>query len=237
MRKKFPKNEKVILIGVVKNRRDLKLIRKEHWYRMPARYAPVRTYTHIAFYQPAVFGNKGKQIRYFARVKGNAIRTRRDLLPNEHSHARANELYIQVRLGNIQQLKPPVRNTVPRRVVFGFTTLRALKHARNMLDVYEIVPTEVIVGRLLKHMHIHAVPQYPLHNEGKRFRIDFAILRRQGNIAIECDNHKAHRGHAQHEKDILKNKMLRKHGWYVLRISDSDIISNLPMCVKKIHSV
>ena len=232
--KRLLKNKKLVLIAVVKCERDLELIRNEHWYRIPARYAPVRQYTHIAFYQPAVFGIEGKQIRYFAKVRGNLARVRSDLLPNEHSHPRARDLYVQVRLGRIQKLAHPVQNTTPRRVSFGFSTIKTLKRAKNILNVYAVIPSEAIIGRLLRHMRIRATPQYRVTCDSTRFRLDFAIISARAKIAIECDNVKVHRSAAQKEHDRFKDIVLKKHGWRVIRITDVDIATNLKQCARLI---
>ena len=67
MRKKSAPEE-AVLVGVLKNRRDLDLLFREHWYRIPVFYMPKRKFRYLAFCQPAAFGRGGKSMRYYARV-------------------------------------------------------------------------------------------------------------------------------------------------------------------------
>ena len=56
--------QNVVLVGVLKNRADLRILLRERWYRVPALFTPKRQFTHVAFYQPATFERGGKRIRY-----------------------------------------------------------------------------------------------------------------------------------------------------------------------------
>jgi len=61
-----------------------------------------------------------------------------------------------------------------------------------------------------------------------------AIFCRQGKIAIECDNKKAHSSRQQCKKDKIKNAFLRRRGWRVIRLTEQAIMSNLPNCINRV---
>ncbi len=228
------KIDKIVLVGVLKNRRDLNILLTENWYRIPAAYAPTRRFDYLAFYQPTLFGRHGKCIRYYARVLSSRIIKRGDLLPDELNHLRAHDYYLWVRVGKIKELTRPIRNIIPRRISFGFTTLNHLLKSKNVLQLYNVIPTEQIVGEGLSRAGIKTIAQYYVLSGKKRYCLDFAVFCKQGPIAIECDNKKAHSSLRQREKDKIKNIFLRRHGWIVIRLPEHDIVSDLKGCIVRI---
>ena len=225
---------KIVLVGVLKNRRDLEILLTRNWYRIPLSQAPTRPFHYLAFYQPAVFGREGKRIRYYARALSQQIVKRGNLLRGEPNHPRARDDYIRFRVGRIIALSRPIRNILPRRISFGFTTLRRLFTAQNILQVYNVVPTEEIISDGLAQASIKAIPQYYVLGGKKRYCLDFAVFCRRGAIAIECDNKKAHSGSWQRKKDKIKNGYLRRRGWTVIRLTEYDIVSDAEGCLRRV---
>jgi very-short-patch-repair endonuclease len=252
-------DKRTVLVAVLKDRRDLGILLREHWYRMPVMYAPVRRFRYLAFYQPACkrlsarlpttgavgqvamagrpasFGRDGKCIRYYAPVLGRHIRRRRDLLPDEPVHPRAGDDYVRVRVGRIRELPEPIRNTTPRRVTFGFTTLKRLLTSKNILELYGVPPTERLVGDALRREGIRATPQLTVSIGRKRYRLDFAVSCKQGMLAVECDNLKAHAGSCERRKDKLKDAALKRHRWTVLRLREREILSDTASCIGRVR--
>jgi hypothetical protein len=252
------KEKRTVLVAVLKNRRDRDLVLREKWYRIPCTSAPKRTCRYLAFYQPALFGRAGKRIEYYARVKRIERRKRRVLLPRESAVPTANDDYFQIHLTRITKLPRPIKNTTPRRISFGFTTLARLKSARNILELYNVAPIEEIVGRALARAGIDAIPQYQV----SRYRLDFAIIRHpvlchserseesrevgisrsarddvRVNIAIECDNKKAHSSKAQRARDRKKDAFLRRRGWRVIRLKEEAILLDIDSCIASVRRV
>ena len=225
---------KTVLVGVLKDRRDQKILLEQHWYRITMEWFPKKKFTHLAFYQPAGFGSDGKRIEYYARVVGISKARRGELLPNEARHPRADDEYIKCEVTYIRKLAKPIRNIIPRRVSFGFTSLQALKSAHDILQLYGVPATEQIVGRRLKKLGMQVKPEFTTRIGRRRFRIDLAVFSLAGRIAIECDNDKAHQGKAQQTKDKLKDTSLRRAGWKVIRLTEKDIIGRLEDSVNKI---
>ncbi len=247
---------KDVLVSVLKSQQDQRILLEEKWYRIPVSFLPKRTFTHIAFYQPIQFGKEGKRIQRYARVVNREIKKRLELLPNEPQHERANDPYLKCTFRKIEELKQPIRNVIPRRVSFGFTDLKTLHSANDILELYHVAPTEQIIERELVRLGIPVISQYrvslksPLakgvppssevgavYLKSNRYRLDLAILCEKGNIAIECDNHKAHSGTIQRLKDRQKDTALKALGWRVIRLSESNILDTLDSCIFRIQKL
>lgn len=226
--------DKIVLVSVLKNKRDFDILSTERWYRIPAAHAPKHQFDYLAFYQPASFGRQGKRIQYYARVLDYRTVKRDELLLDEPNHPSAANDYLRIRVGKIRKLSRPVRNIIPRRISFGFTTLNRLLKSKDILELYNIVPIEQIIEDGLKRASIKATDQYYVLSGKKRFCLDFAVFCKQGAIAVECDNKKAHSGPRQREKDKRKDIFLRRRGWVVIRFLEDEIVSDLKGCLAKI---
>jgi very-short-patch-repair endonuclease len=224
--------KKSVLVAVLKSPRDKRLLLRWHRYRIPLRFAPKRRFTHVAFYEPKTgFGERGKCIRYYAHVSKRAVKKRIELLPRESAHPRAGDDYLVCSFRKVKRLARPIRNIIPRRISFGFTDLRTLHFARDVLELYHVAPTEQLIARELEQLGIPYLPQHPLQCGKKRFRIDLAVPCKAGSVAIECDNRKAHAGKVQKHKDRRKDALLRRHGWRVLRLRERDIVERIEECL------
>lgn len=240
VKRKLKKKDSVVLVCILKSKRDLDILLKEHWYRIPVSHSPINQFDYLAFYEP-LSNPQGKLIRYYTKVKSCKTLKRNQLLPDEKKHPRAEEPYLRIGIGNIMKLKSPIKNTAPRRISFGFTTHKQLRSAKDILEVYDIFPMEKIIGEKLKDGGIQAIPQKVISvtakGKSKRFRLDFAVYCRDGKIAIECDNKKAHSSPVQKSKDKEKDAFLKKDGWKVLRLQEKEVIENVEACIKRIRKI
>ena len=234
MKKNSGKKDKIVLVGVVKRQKDLALVLSKKWYRIPTVYAVKRQFDYLAFYQPALFGQEGKCIRYYAPVLSQQTIKRKKLLPEELGYPQANNYYLRFRLGPVKKLARPIKNIAPRRISFGFTTLNRLLLAKNILGLYNIAPTEQIVEQALRRAQLKAKSQHYVLIGQKRYFLDFALFCKEGRIAVECDNKKAHSSPRQRERDKAKNTALGRAGWAVIRLSEEEIISALPRAILKV---
>lgn len=227
----------VVLVGVLKDKRDLEILLNKFWYRIPVSHAPKRRFDYLAFYQPLEFAQDGKCIRYFAKIKNLETLKRIELIPDEPEHELAQEPYYKFSFAKIHKLKTPIRNVVPRRVNFGYTTLEKLKHSKDMLELYSIAPTEQIIQHLMLDEGISFCAQYYiLLSSKKRYRLDFAIFCNKGKIAIECDNQKAHKLKEQKIFDREKDLILKSRNWDVLRLTEQKIVFKPEYCQRVINS-
>lgn len=237
-KKEYEKKRGQVLVAVLKSRNDARILLEEKWYRIPVSFVPKKRFTHVAFYQPQTgFGKSGKCIRYYARVAKREVKTRIELLPREPEHPRAGEDYVKISFRNIERLAKPIRNVIPRRVSFGFTDLQTLRSAGDILALYGVPPTEQVLEHRLNKLGIKTCSQHTLSAGGTRYRLDVAVFCKNGQVAIECDNRKAHSSAVQKQKDKQKDATLKRLGWCVIRLSESDIIEHLSRSATRIQMV
>jgi hypothetical protein len=128
--------EDLILVAVMRARRDLEIARVLGWYRIPLASAPKTMHVDwMAFYLTAVFGEERWSIRYVCPVRGYELTTRRALLRDEPDHVRAGEPYYKLQLGSMQELARPIMSSRWRRFTFLYTTGEQLLTAREITDL------------------------------------------------------------------------------------------------------
>lgn len=126
----------LVLVAVLKSRRDLEIARVLGWYRIPLRTAPKTVRVDwIAFYQTAVFGEEKHAVRYVARVRGCELATRAEILRDEPDHPAADEPYYKLQLGSIERLPRPIPADRWRRIAFLYTTGERLMTAIEVKDL------------------------------------------------------------------------------------------------------
>jgi len=227
-----------VLIGVVRRKKDLMIILKEHYYRIPLRRCPVQRFGYLAFYEVSLLGEEGKAINYYARLKTESKARRIELLPDEPEHPRAEEIYRVHHLGRIQRTPKRIENRSRRRISFGFTTRERLLHSEEISQLFDIPPLEDIMAKELKRRKIQAYREYPLRLAKRhRYRLDFAIIGEKSKIAVECDNEKWHGRPSQKQKDRIRDRGLKRMGWAVLRFKGKEILKNVSGCVDQIEKV
>ncbi len=126
-----------VLVGVIRRKRDFEKARAEHWYRVPQGKAPKGVHAeYVAFYLSRAFGDENGGIRYYARRIGTELARRRDLLPEEATHKRADHWYHKLQLGELRRKDPPILNPTKRPVAFIYTTWDRFVQARVIADLY-----------------------------------------------------------------------------------------------------
>lgn len=126
-----------VLVGVINRKRDLTHAREGRWYRIPQDRLPRGVNAeYLAFYLSRAFGEQNGGIRYFAERRGLELAYRRDLLPGEADHPRANAVYYKVQIGELIEKDPPVLNPTRRVITFIYTTWDRFVHARTISDLY-----------------------------------------------------------------------------------------------------
>ena len=100
-----------VLVGVVKSKRDLEFILKDQWYRVPQNTKSLRDYQlqseYFAFFlSGSVFNDLSSSVAYYARRDGIELARRRDLIPSDPDHPRANNIYYKIMLRKAQLKNP-----------------------------------------------------------------------------------------------------------------------------------
>ncbi len=126
-----------VLVGVINRKRDLDKARYEHWYRVPQDRLPNGVHAeYIALFLSKAFKELNGGVHFYARIMGIELARRRDLLPDEANHPRADRLYYQLQLGELRRKDPPVLNTTRRPIAFIYTTWDRFEQARTIPDLY-----------------------------------------------------------------------------------------------------
>jgi hypothetical protein len=175
--------EDSVLVGVINRRRDLVYARDQHWYRIPQDRIPRGiTAAYIAFFLSRSFGERNGAIHFFAENHGLELHYRRDLLPNEPDHPRAESTYYRVALGDVQPKLPPVVNNTKRTISFIYTTWDRFVHASTIAELYS--ENDYYVDRLFYALHQYAKPYNVTRTWEAEQRVDdFAP-----GLRILCEN-------------------------------------------------
>ena len=97
-----------ILVAIMNNKKDWQRVLHEGWYRIPVKHAPKDTpgFDYLAFYQTKTFGSDKWAIHYYAPIEGHELMTRKDLIPSQPNHKRADSWYYKLQLGPLQHKLP-----------------------------------------------------------------------------------------------------------------------------------
>ena len=176
---------RTVLVAVLNNPLDLQRAAEEGWYRIPQRRAPRRIGAdYLAFYLTAGCGQPqlAHCVTYLAPVRRYQLLARRELLPQESDHPRADDYYYRIEIGPLQCLEHPVPARSYRRLTFIHTTLDRLLAAADVVELFrQDDPFEQLWGVLREH-RLH-----PLKNRlvGEDV-VDIALRARGGYVGINC---------------------------------------------------
>jgi hypothetical protein len=126
-----------VLVGVINRKRDFEKAQTEHWYRVPQGQAPKGIHAeYLAFYFSRAFKELNGGIHYYVRRTGMELARRRDLLPEEPKHPRANNVYHKLQFAELRRKDPPILNPTKRPVAFIYTTWDRFQQATELADLY-----------------------------------------------------------------------------------------------------
>jgi len=181
----FP--EALVLVAIMKEPRDLAIARTLGWYRIPMKKAP-RTIQvdYVAFYQTVAFGAEKWAVNYYAEVRGHELVTRRELFRDQPDHPRAGEWYYKLQLGPLERLPQPIPSHKWHRFTFLITTGERLLRAKELKDLAPDSLEKEMLWRALKEAGIAAERGYIIREQRASYIADFAILCRNGALAIDC---------------------------------------------------
>jgi hypothetical protein len=126
-----------VLVGVINRQRDFKLVRDEHWYRIPQARMPHGVHAdYLAFYLSGIVKDEPSGIHCYAKPSGIELHYRRDLFPQQADHKRASEVYYRIALHPLKTKTPPILNPSRRPISFIRTTWDRFVHATQIRDLY-----------------------------------------------------------------------------------------------------
>lgn len=176
---------RTVLVAVVNNMADLQRAASQGWYRIPQRKAPRRIGADfLAFYQTGAFQaqEEAQTVTYYAPTKRYQLVTRRELMPEETNHPRADDFYFRIEIGPLQRLERAVPAESFRRVTFIHTSFHHLLTAEKVSDLFR---KEDAFERLWQSLREHKLR--PLKNRlvGDQ-PIDITLRARGGYLGINC---------------------------------------------------
>jgi hypothetical protein len=176
-----------VLVAVITRPKDFEAVRDLGWYRVPEKKAPRGVFfEYIAFYFTAAFGEQAYAVHYYARRLGHELVTRRDLLPDEADHPRAEERYYKLQLGPLQKREPPIASQRWRRITFIHTTWDRFRAAEEINDLF--VEGDEFVDRLyhaLRDSDLSPERYYPVREANVEYVASLAVPCREGVLGIE----------------------------------------------------
>lgn len=215
-----PQPSDVVLVAVLKDKRDLELARVLGWYRLPARTAPKTVAVDwLAFYQTAKFGEEKWAIHYGAPVRGHELTTRAELLRTEPDHPRADEPYYKLQLGPLERLAQPIPSRRWRRLTFLYTTGERLLAATEINDLVIQSDEREQLWRALRERGLLAEREYATRS-GRT--LDLALLCALGNLGITVG-------------ETANLKLRDRAGWRYLGLDEAALRRDLAGAVEQIE--
>ncbi|MDQ3249197.1 MAG: hypothetical protein M3Q45_08320 [Chloroflexota bacterium] len=215
---------RTVLVAVVNKVADLQRAAAEGWYRIPQRSAPRRIGAdYLAFYQTAAFKgqDEAQAVTYYAPTRRYRLLPRRELMPAEADHPRANDYYFRIDLGPLQRLERSIPAAKFHRVTFIHTTLDRLLTAHDVSELFrKDDPFETLWGALREH------GLRPLKNRlvGEQ-PVDLTLRARGGYLGIHC---REEAGTQETHPPPLPDR------WEVLHLSTVRIQQDLNGCLRQI---
>jgi hypothetical protein len=215
-----------VLVGVMNHPADLARARDEGWYRIPLDQAPRRVAADwLAFYQTAAFGaEECFRIRWLAPVLGYRLATRRELIPSEPDHPRAEARYFRIELGPLAALARPVPSLRLRRITFIATTLERLLHAEEVNDLWVKTTAQDRLWHAFRAAGLDAEREYPLREDQPEVTVDFAFFCRDGKVALVCTEADGPSGRAA--EGGLMDYLAASQRWVLLRVPSTEILDD-----------
>jgi|WetSurMetagenome_2_1015567.scaffolds.fasta_scaffold52215_2 hypothetical protein len=230
-------DETPVLVVVLNDAADLARVRDLGWYRIPLAHAPRRVAAdYLAFYQTGAFQPDERWVvRWLAPVRGYGIAARRELIPTEPDHPRAGERYHRIDLGTLEPLPRPIPSRRLRRITFIPTTLARLLEADEINDLWIKSSAQERLWAALKQADIEAERQYPLREDLPQYVADFALLCRDGRVAVIVDDEPRSVNEARETPPA--DYLLNASDWLPLRFTQEEMMSDPAGCAARLSAL
>jgi hypothetical protein len=227
-------DETPVLVVVLNDAADLARARDLGWYRIPLAHSPRRVAAdYLAFYQTGAFPPAERwAVRWLAPVRGYGIVTRRELIPEEPCHPRADARYHRIDLGALAPLPHLIPSRRLRRITFIPTTLARLLEADEINDLWIKSSAQERLWAALKQADIEAERQYPLREDLPQYVTDFALLCRDGKVAVIVDDEPCNADEL-HES-MPPDYLVAAEDWLPLRLTHDEMVSDPDGCVARL---
>jgi hypothetical protein len=224
------------LVVVVQRPADLQRAKEEGWYRIPLNRAPSRVAAeHLAFYQTGAFPPGERfMVRWMAPVRGYSLATRRELIPEEPKHSRADEYYYKVLLGNVVPLPHSIPSRRLRRITFIPTTFNLLLQAEEINDLWIRSRAQELLWEALRQAGLECENQYPIEDDFPAYVADMVLFCNSGRIAVIIAESRSTVGHLGESREVVANFLANAGNWHLLTIAASEVENDTAGCVKQL---
>ena len=219
-----------ILIALIPNHKDWQIANEHNWYRIPVNNAPKiireNRAKYIAFYFPAIFGEKKKwKVSHYAKINSITEIVRKDLFINEPLNTKSDNLYYKVSFEKIEVIPNPFVSRRGHRLIFISTTEeRFFSDTTDFNNLFQSSFLEKKLEKLINEMQVEYEREWREYvNDKKFYYLDFAIWCKKGAVNIECDGDKFHMENNNVHLDKTRNNELESYGWSVLRFTTKHI--------------
>jgi hypothetical protein len=224
------------LVVVVNQPPDLHRALDLGWYRIPLDRAPNRVAAeYLAFYQTGAFPPEERfVVRWIAPVRGYVLTTRRELIPDEPEHSRAEAQYYKVLLGNPVSLPHAILSRRLRRITFIPTTLGRLCHADEINDLWIRSTPQERLWAALKQSGLDGENQYPLQDDLPEQVADFALFCRTGKIAVIVSEAPRNARRVEDRGETLIEYLALAGRWRLFKVRASDAEQDPFSCARRL---
>lgn len=226
------------LVVVLNNLDDLVRAQTQRWYRIPFARAPRRIGADfLAFYQTAAFPQGERwSVRWVASVQGYRIATRRELIPEEPDHPRADARYHRIALGELTLLPHPIPSRRLRRITFIQTTIQSLCEATEINQLWRRTPGQERMWQALQQAGLadETEHEYPLIDDSI-YTADFAVFADGRRIAVMLMDDSQELGDCVRERAALDYPLARG-GWHGLFVDPSNRLA-IDQCLADIRRI
>jgi hypothetical protein len=221
-----------VLVAVMNSPAAFDLAQHSHWYRLPLDFAPKQiACSYLAWYQTGAFPPDERwSVRWLAGVTGFRLATRRELLPGEPHHPRAERLYYQITLSELHPLPQPILSRRLRRITFIRTTLGRLLDAHEVNDLWTKSTAQERLWQAFREINTPVERQYPLHPDHPEVVADFAVFSDKGRAALIVEDEPPEPGDLRERAAM--DYFLASGGWLALRVTQAEILSNPAQCAR-----
>lgn len=220
-----PEHLQRVLVVIMNNQQDWRLVRDQGWYRIPVARAPQQLAADwLAFYHTKAFAEEKWSIRHYAAVQRIRLTTRCALLPEQANHPRAQDPYYKIELGPLLKLAHPVLSASLRRITFIPTTLARLQTVSDVRELWEGRATAEQLWEALQAVGVPAQPRYRIQEQGMTYDVDLAVFCQQAKLAISCE----------HPLPVAARERLTHDGWRCAHY-ETRIVSNPWRCAHQIR--
>jgi hypothetical protein len=212
-----------VLVVVVNDPTDLARARDEGWYRIPLAHAPRRIAAeYLAFYHTGAFPPDERwAVHWMAPVRSYHIATRRELIPQDADHPRADNRYYRIMVGPLQALSRPIPSRRLRRITFISTTMDRLLAAEEINDLWVKSTAQERLWAALKQADIEAERQYPLREDLPQHVADFAVICHTGAVALIVEDEP--RADDELHEPLSSDYILAAKSWTPIRVRMAEL--------------